>query len=50
MSSKFYLDMLLHAHTLGFIHPTKKEMYFESPMPKDMQDAVEKWRNYLQNS
>ena len=41
----------LHAHTLGFIHPTtKKEMYFESPMPKDMQDAVEKWRNYLQNS
>jgi 23S rRNA pseudouridine1911/1915/1917 synthase len=41
----------LHAHTLGFIHPTtKKEMYFESPMPKDMQEAVEKWRNYLQNS
>ena len=38
----------LHAHTLGFIHPTtKKEMYFESPMPKDMQEAVDKWRNYL---
>ncbi len=41
----------LHAHTLGFIHPvTKKEMYFESPMPKDMQDAMDKWRNYLANT
>jgi 23S rRNA pseudouridine1911/1915/1917 synthase len=41
----------LHAHTLGFVHPvTKEEMYFESPMPKDMQDAVEKWRNYLENN
>ncbi len=37
----------LHAHTLGFIHPTsKEEMYFESPMPEDMAAAVEKWRNY----
>jgi len=41
----------LHAHTLGFIHPTtKKEMYFESPMPKDMQDASERWRKYLDNN
>ncbi|MDQ0780183.1 RluA family pseudouridine synthase [Chryseobacterium sp. W4I1] len=40
----------LHAHTLGFVHPTtKKELYFESPMPKDMADAVKKWRNYLEN-
>lgn len=40
----------LHAHTLGFIHPvTKKEMYFESPMPVDMQEALDKWRNYLSN-
>ncbi|ACU06779.1 Ribosomal large subunit pseudouridine synthase D [Flavobacteriaceae bacterium 3519-10] len=39
----------LHAHTLGFIHPTKKEeMYFESPMPADMLGAVEKWRRYLE--
>lgn len=38
----------LHAHTLGFVHPvTHQEMYFESPMPKDMQNAVEKWRKYL---
>ncbi|WP_285269889.1 RluA family pseudouridine synthase [Kaistella rhinocerotis] len=41
----------LHAHTLGFIHPTtKEEMYFESPMPEDMSAAVEKWRNYLENN
>ncbi|MGA9212619.1 RluA family pseudouridine synthase [Kaistella sp.] len=40
----------LHAHTLGFIHPTtKKEMYFESPMPKDMDDALNKWRKYLES-
>ncbi|WP_313307907.1 RluA family pseudouridine synthase [Epilithonimonas hominis] len=41
----------LHAHTLGFIHPvTKKELYFESPMPKDMQEASERWRKYLGNN
>ncbi len=41
----------LHAHTLGFIHPTtKEEMYFESPMPKDMLDAAERWRKYLDNN
>ena len=40
----------LHAHTLGFIHPvTKEEMYFESPMPEDMSEAVKKWRNYLES-
>lgn len=39
----------LHAHTLGFIHPTtKKEMYFESPMPKDMAEAIKKWKNYIE--
>lgn len=38
----------LHAHTLGFVHPvTKEELYFESPMPKDMQEAAERWRKYL---
>lgn len=41
----------LHAHTLGFVHPvTKQEMYFESPMPADMQDAIDRWRNYLENN
>lgn len=40
----------LHAHTLGFVHPTtKEEMYFESPMPKDMEDALNKWRKYLES-
>ncbi|MCC2591809.1 RluA family pseudouridine synthase [Chryseobacterium sp. MFBS3-17] len=39
----------LHAHTLGFVHPvTKKEMYFESPMPADMDAAIKKWRNYIE--
>lgn len=41
----------LHAHSLGFTHPvTGQPMYFESPMPEDMQRAVEKWRNYLANN
>jgi len=38
----------LHAHTLGFIHPTmQKQMYFESPMPSEMQAVMEKLRNFL---
>ena len=33
--------------TLGFIHPTsKKEMFFESEMPEDMQQVIEKWKKY----
>jgi 23S rRNA pseudouridine1911/1915/1917 synthase len=37
----------LHAQTLGFIHPrTKKAVYFESPLPEDMSQLIEKWRNY----
>lgn len=40
----------LHAHTIGFVHPTtKEEMYFESPMPQDMNDALDKWRRYLES-
>lgn len=39
----------LHAHTLGFIHPTtREEMYFESPMPADMEEAIIRWRKYLE--
>ena len=38
----------LHAKSLGFIHPaTKKEMYFDSELPADMQEVVEKWRTYI---
>jgi 23S rRNA pseudouridine1911/1915/1917 synthase len=37
----------LHAKTLGFIHPaTGKEIFFESPIPSDMESAIEKWRTY----
>ncbi|HVZ96036.1 MAG TPA: RluA family pseudouridine synthase [Chitinophagaceae bacterium] len=37
----------LHAQQLGFLHPvTRKPMYFESPLPEDMQLLIEKWRKY----
>src|SRR3989339_287010 len=37
----------LHAKTLGFVHPhTKEFMYFESPLPADMEAAIDKWRQY----
>ena len=37
----------LHAKTLGFIHPvTKKEMFFETNLPEDMEKVIEKWRSY----
>ena len=40
----------LHAKTLGFIHPTKKEaIHFESDLPQDFNLVLEKWRNYLQS-
>lgn len=36
----------LHARTLGFVHPeTGKEMFFEAPVPPDIEDLLEKWRN-----
>ncbi len=37
----------LHAHTLGFEHPTTgKTLRFEAPIPEDMEACLEKWRNY----
>ncbi len=40
----------LHAKTLGFIHPaTGEKMSFNSELPDDMQQAVEKWENYIAN-
>ena len=37
----------LHAKTLGFMHPTTGEMMrFDTGLPQDMQDCIEKWRNY----
>ncbi len=40
----------LHARTLGFTHPrTGEEMYFEAPVPPDMQQIIDKWRTYSAN-
>jgi len=40
----------LHARTLGFVHPTtNEEMFFEAPIPNDIGNCVEKWRNYSQS-
>jgi 23S rRNA pseudouridine1911/1915/1917 synthase len=37
----------LHAKTLGFIHPvTQEEVYFDTPLPDDLQKLIEKWRGY----
>ncbi|MDH8702562.1 23S rRNA pseudouridine1911/1915/1917 synthase [Dysgonomonadaceae bacterium PH5-43] len=37
----------LHAKTLGFTHPkTGEELYFESQLPEDMSQLIEKWRSY----
>ncbi|NCC98570.1 MAG: RluA family pseudouridine synthase [Bacteroidia bacterium] len=37
----------LHAKTLGFEHPTTHErMYFNSELPDDMKNLLDKWRNY----
>jgi len=38
----------LHAKTLGFTHPTSGEyMRFNSEIPDDMTEVIEKWRRYL---
>ena len=38
----------LHAKTLGFFHPQKKEnMFFESELPDDFTNLLEKWRTYF---
>jgi 23S rRNA pseudouridine1911/1915/1917 synthase len=38
----------LHAKTLGFIHPgTGKDVFFETELPADMSQVIEKWRNYV---
>ena len=40
----------LHAKELGFIHPTTRQpMFFESDLPPDMEQVIEKWRNYSKN-
>jgi 23S rRNA pseudouridine1911/1915/1917 synthase len=41
----------LHAKTLGFEHPVTKEyLRLDSEIPQDMQECIEKWRNYAHHS
>jgi 23S rRNA pseudouridine1911/1915/1917 synthase len=41
----------LHARTLGFVHPTTgKQMRFELPIPDDIENCLEKWRNYSKHA
>lgn len=38
----------LHAKSLGFTHPiTGESLYFEAPLPTDMQQCLDRWRNYV---
>ncbi|TDP59467.1 RluA family pseudouridine synthase [Flavobacterium dankookense] len=41
----------LHAKTLGFEHPTTKQfMSFDTEIPNDMKECIEKWRNYAKSN
>ncbi len=41
----------LHAKTLGFVHPVSgKFMQFDSEIPEDMSNCIEKWRQYAKHS
>jgi len=38
----------LHAKTLGFVHPeTKEKMRFDSELPEDFKNVIEKWDHYV---
>lgn len=38
----------LHAKSLGFTHPQKNEkIYFDSSLPNDFQNVLDKWEHYL---
>lgn len=38
----------LHARTLGFRHPTTgREMDFCAPLPRDMEQLIDKWRTFI---
>ncbi len=40
----------LHAKTLGFTHPTtNEEIFFETDLPEDMEQVIDKWRKYSQS-
>ncbi|MBI3481690.1 MAG: RluA family pseudouridine synthase, partial [Bacteroidetes bacterium] len=38
----------LHAKTVGFVHPaTQKFIQFDSDLPKDFAEVIEKWEHYV---
>jgi 23S rRNA pseudouridine1911/1915/1917 synthase len=40
----------LHAKTLGITHPVSGEkLFFDSPVPDDMQSLIDKWRRYTKD-
>lgn len=40
----------LHAKTLGFIHPsTGEKIFFDTELPQDIEQVIEKWRKYSQS-
>ncbi len=44
---KIMARQALHAKTLGFVHPVTNEMMrFDTELPRDMKDLIEKWRGY----
>jgi len=48
---KVLLRQALHAKTLGFVHPTTGEMMrFDTELPQDMKDIIEKWRGYSKSN
>ena len=51
-SFKMINRQALHAKSLGFIHPkTKKKINFDSELPVDIQNVIDKWKKYeLPNS
>ncbi len=39
----------LHAQSLGFVHPASKELlHFNSTLPNDFKEVIDKWENYVQ--
>lgn len=41
----------LHAKNLGFVHPvTGQKMFFESELPENFMELLEKWRRYWTNA
>jgi 23S rRNA pseudouridine1911/1915/1917 synthase len=38
----------LHAKTIGFVHPVTKEfMRFDSELPHDFREVLDKWEQYV---